>query len=430
MDAPISVDKLRFLLFRFKEKLWVRPLTLCILSICAVFFAKLADLSFLAQHLPSVEQGSVDSLLSIMASSMLVIATFSAGTMVNAYASASQSSTPRSLSLIISDDVSQNALSTFVGAFIYSVVALTVSENHFFSEAGIFVLFVMTGIVFGVVIITFVRWVDSVARLGRVGSTILKVEAATKRAIEHRIDTPYLGGVGSHMIKEQGAYPIFTDKVGYIQLVDMSLLQNWAKRNNAFVNVVKLPGQFVTPNEPIAFVSKDVGNDVERLLCTFKIHEARSFEADPRFGFIVMAEIASKALSTSINDPGTAIAVITSFTRLLRQWEKREETRVANDKSGVAKPKYDCVSVPALDTESMYDDAFTSVMRDGAAVLEVNIKLLKSLAILHNTDNETQQQITHKFAQKVFTRANASLKFDDDKTRIKDLYEALFEQPK
>ena len=48
MEAPISVDKLRFLLFRFKEKLWVRPLTLCILSICAVFFAKLADLSFLA----------------------------------------------------------------------------------------------------------------------------------------------------------------------------------------------------------------------------------------------------------------------------------------------------------------------------------------------------------------------------------------------
>jgi len=428
MEAPISVDKLRFLLFRFKEKLWVRPLTLCILSICAVFVAKLADLSFLSQHLPSVEQGSVDSLLSIMASSMLVIATFSAGTMVNAYASASQSSTPRSLSLIISDDVSQNALSTFVGAFIYSVVALTVSENHFFSEAGVFVLFVMTGFVFSVVIVTFVRWVDSVARLGRVGSTILKVEAATKRAIDHRIDTPYLGGVGSHMIKEQGAYPISTDKVGYIQLVDMSLLQNWAKRNKAFVNVMKLPGQFVTPNEPIALVSKDVGDEVESLLCTFKIHKARSFEADPRFGLIVMAEIASKALSTSINDPGTAIAVITSFTRLLRQWEKREETRVANNKSGVAKPKYDRVSVPALDTESMYDDAFTSVMRDGAAVLEVNIKLLKSLAILRNTENETQQQIANKFAEKVLTRAIASLKFDDDKARITELYEGLYKQ--
>ena len=175
MEAPITVDRLRFLLYSVKEKLWVKPLGFCLLSIFAVFVAKVADGTSLAEHIPEIKPESVETLLSIMASSMMVIATFSAGTMVNAYASASQSSTPRSLSLIISDDVSQNALSVFIGAFIYSAVALTAMTQAFFDEAGLFILFCLTCLAFSIVILTFIRWVDSVARLGRVGSTLLKV---------------------------------------------------------------------------------------------------------------------------------------------------------------------------------------------------------------------------------------------------------------
>ena len=67
MDAPISVDRFRFLLFSFKEKLWVKPLSLCVLSIAAVFASKLADGTALAEHLPKVDQSSVETLLSIMA---------------------------------------------------------------------------------------------------------------------------------------------------------------------------------------------------------------------------------------------------------------------------------------------------------------------------------------------------------------------------
>ena len=58
-----------------------------------------------------------------MASGMLVMATFAVGSMVAAYASASNTASPRSFSLVISDDSSQKALSAFVGAFIFSTVA-------------------------------------------------------------------------------------------------------------------------------------------------------------------------------------------------------------------------------------------------------------------------------------------------------------------
>lgn len=433
MEAPITVDKLRFLIYSFKEKLWLKPLVFCVLSLIAVFIAKVADGTSVAEHIPEIKSESVETLLSIMASSMMVIATFSAGTMVNAYASASQSSTPRSLSLIISDDVSQNALSVFIGAFIYSAVGITAISHAFFEKAGVFILFCLTCLVFAVVILTFIRWVDSVARLGRVGSTLLKVEHATGRAISNRIEAPCLGAVPQDEIKEQGSHAIYTNEVGYIQLIDIAKLHKWAQTNGNFVNVAMLPGEFVTPDKPIAFVKYNA--DFEDLISAFKIGEARSFEADPRFGFIVLAEIASRALSPSVNDHGTAINAISSITRLLLIWYKNAEQDSRQNERKNIKPKtqdngkphykYDAVSVPALNVDDLFDDAYTSIARDGAANIEVAIRIQKSLntikACFDRVDN-TFVKAANKLAIQSYERSKMALSYEEDVKRLDKVF--------
>ena len=424
MESPITVDKLRFVLYRFKEKLWIKPAGFCVISILAVFIAKFADGTELAPHLPEVDAESVKTLLSIMASSMMVIATFSAGTMVNAYASASQSSTPRSLSLIISDDVSQNALSVFIGAFIYSAVALTAMSNAFFEQAGVFTLFVLTCIAFVIVILTFIRWVDSVARLGRVGSTVLKVEKATQRAIENRIKAPCLGAVPSRAIlqskiKEQGTQAVFSQRVGYIQLIDIARIQQWACENDAFVDVIMLPGEFVTPDKVLAYVNKN--DDLTKIEHAFTISEERSFEADPRFGFVVLAEIASRALSPAINDHGTAISIISSVTRLLLLWKTSECSSTLKQEQNSEDYQYDRVSVPELNVHDLFDDAYTSISRDGASNIEVAIHIQKSLKSISNCfgkNSEFKNSATN-FAKQSFKRSQQALEFSDDVERLR-----------
>lgn len=443
MDAPISVDRLRFLLFSFKEKLWVKPLSLCLLSIAAVFAAKLADGTGLAEHLPKVEQASVETLLSIMASSMLVIATFSAGTMVSAYASASTSSTPRSVSLIISDDASQNALSTFVGAFIFSVVAITASNNDFFEDAGIFILFCLTCIVFAIVILTFIRWVDSVARLGRVGSTVQKVEAAAMRAINHRLSTPRLGGKQQpNHVKEQGGdtsqyKTLTTDDIGYVQMVDMAKVQAWAEKHDTLVHIAILPGEFCTPDKPLCFIerfepkssedasadkSSDKGNtqsDGSALLSAFQIGSERSFEADPRYGLVVLSEIACRALSPSVNDPGTAISILGSYARLFILWAKKEKNDEPDD------VKYNKVTVPDISTKDMFDDAFSGVARDGASMIEVCIRMQKTLAAIAKTSDDNVSHAAIEHAKVAYERSMNSLEYKGDITTLKTLMNNL-----
>ena len=188
-------DRLRFLLNRINERLWVRPLAMCVLSTAVVFLAKTADNTGIGQLVPAITPDSIETLLTIISTSMLVISTFAVASMVSAYASASSTATPRSFSLVIADDVSQNALSTFIGAFIFSIVALIALKNGYYDRAGRFALFALTLMILATVVITFVRWVDRIARLGRLGGTIDKVEAATAAALQRRRRAPTLRGV-------------------------------------------------------------------------------------------------------------------------------------------------------------------------------------------------------------------------------------------
>ena len=218
-------DQLSFFFKRLRDQLWIKPLAACVLSIGAVYFANLRDIAVLGGFLPEITKDSTETLLKIMASSMLIMAVFAVASMVAAYASASNSATPRAFPLIIGDDVSQDALSAFIGGFIYSVVALVALMNGFYgARAGRFLLFALTMVVLAFIIITFIRWVDSIARLGLLQHTIEKVEAAAAEAIRKRQSAPRLGGVAAFSPPD-GSRAVFGKAIGYVRRVNTAALQ-------------------------------------------------------------------------------------------------------------------------------------------------------------------------------------------------------------
>lgn len=410
MPSIVSLDRLRFLVNRFRERLWVKPLGICLLSIAGAFVARLADGTNLATFVPDIKAESVESLLSIMSASMLVIATFAVASMVSAYASASSTATPRAFTLVVADDVSQNALSTFIGAFIFSIVALTAVKNSYFARAGLFTLFVLTGIVFAIVIYTFVRWVDRIARLGRLGTIIDKVEQATAGALRRRREAPALRAVpaGTRPLGQA----VYAAQVGYVQHIDISALQACAEKAGGFVVVAALPGTFAAPGRPLAYVSNGEGEqdpiDPERVKRAFLIGDSRQFDDDPRFGLVVLAEIAGRALSPGINDPGTAIDIIGTLVRLFVQWSDP----VAPDERKAT--KYDRVEVPELSTQDMFDDAFTAIARDGARSVEVAIRLQKGLGALAVTGDLALRAAAIHHGRLALKRASKALELTED----------------
>ncbi len=382
MPSLPSAERIGFALRRFHERLWVRPLIVSLLSIAIVFTARIAESYGLEKLVPDVSDDSVESLLTVMASSMLVIATFAVGSMVSAYASASSTATPRAFRLVVADDVSQNALSTYIGAFIFSIVALTAVKNDFYAIAGRFSIFVLTLMVLALVIFTFVRWVDRIARLGRMETTIAKVESATARAMRARRRAPHLRGVPCTEGHVDGE-AIFSDTVGYVQQVDVAALQHCAQKAGARLVLTALPGTFVAPGRALLYIRDSAdgdGNiDPAKLRKAFVIDHERLFDDDPRFGLIVLSEIGARALSPGINDPGTAIATIGTLVRLMVLWSE-PQTEAATH--GAARDRYDRVEVPSLSVHDMFDDAFTAMARDGASMIGVSLRLQKALAAL------------------------------------------------
>jgi len=412
-------DNLSFMLKRVRERLWVKPLIVCVLSSTTVFLANLVDTSELGRFLPKVTEESTETLLKIMASSMLMMATLAVASMVAAYSSASRTATPRSFPLIITDDVSQNALSAFIGAFIYSVVALIAMMNGLYAGRDRhFILFSLTGAVLALVIVTFIRWFDNIARLGRLEHTIAMVEQAAAKAIRKRQSAPRLGGVAAFSPPD-GSRAVF-GAIGYVQHVDTAALQKRAAESQLRIVVAALPGTFCAPNRPVAWVMREEpGNvsdeDAEAIAATFVIGDSRSFEQDPRFGLLVLSEIASRALSPAVNDPGTAIGVTGTLVRLFVLWN---ECGKADDVSTVL---FDRVAVPELSVADMFDDAFTGIARDGAGNVEVVVRLLKALEALAVVGEAAMRDNALRHARLAVVRAENAMQIPDDLSVIREV---------
>lgn len=372
---------------------------------------------------------SLIELLSIMGSSMLVFAIFSVTSMLSAYAAAAGSATPRSFPLVLADDTSKNALSTFVGSFIFSIISLVAVQNGYLAQAGRLFLFLLTLGMLGAVVLTFIYWVDRVARLGRMSTTIQMVERATWKAMQYHLEHPRFDGAP---VESTGGMPVFAKQIGYVQSVDMRAVQSWAEAKTARVRVATLPGGFVSLQRPLLFiVSIDAtadAADFQVLSEAFRIGEQRVFDQDPRLGLCVLCEIGSRALSPAVNDPGTAIEVIGRQVRLLSNWGMQQvETESVSRAStfGTAGPRsesravrFDRVEVPELAAADMLDDAFGPLERDGAGLIEVGIRLQKAYQALAAIPNPDLRRAVGQHADRAWQLAVLSIQLPNDRAQL------------
>jgi uncharacterized membrane protein len=352
---------------------------------------------------------AVDTILHIMASSMLAVTTFSLGAMVSAYAAAASGVSPRATTLLLEDTKAQNALSAFLGAFLFSIVGVIALSTGLYGQQGRVVLFVVTLAVIAFVVVTLLRWIDYLSRLGRTGETIARVEEAALQALRDRAERPHLGGTAPAAAM-QLEHPVAAAEIGYLCHIDMRALEALAATLKTRLHVTCLPGAFVTPSSVLMRAERRLSDDqLAQARTAFAIREARSFDFDPRFGLSVMSEIGSRALSPAVNDPGTAIDVIGRGVRILSAWSARR---------GQAEPEFAHVAAPALSTRDLFEDFFAPLARDGATAPQVMVRILKGLSALAACGDAEMAAEARRQARLVRDRAMAALDFPADRDAV------------
>jgi len=402
----------QWLLSRIKRQLWWQAILFGILGITTALVATVSD-RFFPWTLPfEVSREAVDSLLNVIASSMLAVTTFSLGAVTSAFGAATNNVTPRATKLLMEDKVTHNVLSTFIGAFIFSIVGLIVLRTGSYGDEGRAVLFVITIGVIALIVAQLLRWINHLLSLGRVSTTIERVEDATRLAITTRLSVPYLGANPwrNADTPPENARAIRSKAIGYLQFADIEALSRLCEEH-ALTGYIPLYAEaFCYEGTVLMYVVGPFEDELyDTLLDQFVIASTRTFDQDPRFGLAVMAEVASRALSPATNDPGTALDVIGRQTRLLAQWGKgRDDVPV----------DYPRLYVSPIAHADLFEDAFMLPARDGAHLIEIQLRLQKSLTALQQSGSPAFRAAARQQAEMAYQRAKLALTAPCDIERI------------
>ncbi len=412
-------SRLQWLFLQLSRQMWVRASAFSLLGIVTALAAILLKRFIPSELSTQIGATAVGSLLNIIASSMLAVTIFSLSTMVAAFASATNNVTPRATRLLSADSTAQNALATFLGSFLFSVVGIIGLHTGLYGDSGRVILYAVTLGVLVIIVITLLRWIDYVLELGRVGPTSERVEKEATKSIRARYKLPYLGGAPLHEhsdATDKPGMPLTARKIGYVQYIDMGALQELAEESDLHVVVHLLPGELAGPGSPVASVTGTHDEETMRKLArAFNISSERSFDQDPRLGLCVMAEIASRALSAAVNDPGTAIEILSRGARVLAQWSSPYSDELDEDEE----VRFPRIRVPGVKLDELFDDFFVAIARDGAATVEVAIQLQKVLHMLATVDQPRYRQAALQQSRSALARCENALSLPDDIQRVR-----------
>lgn len=416
------VSKVVYWFRQLLSEIWLRVAAFSVLSVMTALVALLLR-GFLPASLDwQLGADAVQPILNVLASSMLAVSTFSLGIMASAVAGAANGSSPRATQLLLQDRTSQNVLATFLGAFIYSLVGIIALRIGIYDQGGRIILMGVTIIILIAIFVSFIRWVDLLRVFGRIPDTLNRIEQATTEALTGRIDDPYLGynpldddiEIAEDWLEIKPAGP------AYVRHIDLQALNETAARADVDIIIARQPGDFASGDKPLAYMRGHVdaadANDIRLAArAAFSMGNMRDFFQDPRFGMIVLAETASRALSAAVNDPGTAIDIARRGHRILSgwTWQPNEE------------PRFKRLWLGAIAPADMFRDLFRPIARDAAGIVEVQLALQKTLLSLTRQNRQMFGAPATREAEEALARADHASLLDSEKELLRALVDEI-----
>jgi len=392
------------------DRLWIRISVISVLSLIAIGVARVVRPILPDRIAETLGTDSLNDLLTIIASSMLAVVTFSLSVMVSVYRSSSSQWTPRVHRLMLEDRTTQNTLATFVGAYIFALAAIVLLRTSLFKgedddDDPQVVLFFFTILVLVLIVISIIRWILHLQRVGSLTDVTRRIESKAIEELDGRLAPPCLGGncLDPRSIPFD-AVAVTAKQTGYVQAIYPKAIAHSADTHQIDVYLHVPIGDFVHRGQPLCLLSQAQTELSDCVRENVVIGDLRTFEQDPQFGLNVLSEVASKALSTGVNDPGTAIDVIGRIARVL------ESTHSETTGQHVDLPR---LWVAPLGAAELLEGAYEPIARDGADAVEVQIALQHALRGLAEHSDETLSAAAEQTAERLIRRCEEVLESRD-----------------
>jgi uncharacterized membrane protein len=336
---------------------------------------------------------------------------------------------PRMLRNFIRDFGTQLTLGTFVGTFVFSVLALgSVADERggpFVPHISVTVALVLLIVDLGV-LIYFIHHVATSIQ-------VTHVVRGIARDLSTAIDGLTIAAA------EEGATPVTTDALrrddpdyaeipavasGYLQAVDHSELVQIGQDLDAVIGLAHRPGHFLVKGRPLAYVwpanaGSAVGHELER---AHAVGPYRTVRQDLQFAIDQLVEIAIRALSPAVNDTFTALTCIDWLGDGLC---KITATGVPDGISRDGDGRVRVIEVP-LRYERVFNRAFDKIRQAGRGMPAVLIRQLENLAkIAEYTTSEEQSRLIRREADMLLRSSEESVSEPNDRDDVLVAYKSV-----
>ena len=317
--------ELRFFWARLNANYWFYPALFsvgaAVLALTLVALDRSGTFSWLNEAewlIPARPKGAAD-MLTVMAGSMIGVASTVFSITIAAVAYASGNYGPRLLTNFMEDRGNQISLATFIGSFVYALVVLrsvrTEDETAvvadqanllpgFVPQFSLLVAYLLMALCVAVLVF-FLNHIPSSIRINKVleliGKRLIKVVQETYPSEDEFRELP----------QPRGGKSLRAWDTGYIQMIDYGDLARVAAKHECVISLRVRTGDFIHREVPLMDVLGDAPDDlVEDVRSHFTLGPTRTPEQDPQFLIDELVEIGVRALSPGINDPFTAITAL------------------------------------------------------------------------------------------------------------------------
>ncbi|WP_373513272.1 DUF2254 domain-containing protein [Persicitalea sp.] len=254
------------------------------------------------------------SIISVITSGVISLTVFSFSMVMIILSQAASQMSNRVLNRLIGNRFQQIVLGIYIGTIVYSLFLLSTIRDI---DSGIYIPALSTYLLILLTIFDiflFIYFLHYVTQSIKYEVIINRVYIETRKKLE---DTCELPRPATELIELVSDAYVNANSSGIYEGFDTQTLLFLADDEDCLFYTLHTPGTFVLQGQPLLQVSKPISADThDKAARGLRINDSESIEENYAYGIRQLSEVAMKALSPGINDPGTAIISLRAMAKL------------------------------------------------------------------------------------------------------------------
>ena len=366
------------------------------------------------------------TILSVLVGSIISLTVFSFSMVMIVLNNASAGLSPRVLPGLITRKSHQLVLGFYLGSIIYAIIMLINIRSMGNGEMAIPALGVLFSLLFGLISLgLFVFFIHSISHAIQVDNVLNDLFKSSKNEMQKII--------AKQQAQPFDSFPDFSSwhnlpssKEGYFKGVHSDKLCSLCQQHDLKIYIAVKQGFFTVKGFPFLKCNKDLSEDDElreALLSCFIFYVEEYISDHYRYGLTQISEIAVKAMSPGINDPGTAVKAIDMLSILLIQ----RLTICDVNYSFKHSQKEPLLYIHEASFDELLHDNFTPIRNYAKADGYVMVNVLEAFKniLFRSSDNQQATQSLFTYLEAIVDDVRSSISNPFDRQRIIEMLEAI-----